>query len=265
MAIAAATLTSTTTVPKGLAVVGGKAWVTASSTDECGLALLRGFLSQFQDGFDLPLHLLGIDTTVAEGEGSVIQMGTSASPLTSAADETMLLTSYFNSTGKNAYGMRMLVTKTSVSAGAPRVLTLRAILGHTTGHGPQGANAVDARATLDKTGNTGISGEMHAMESQCRVEDASRTVQGTYAAHKFTNNFQTGNTMPAATTFFLRFVDEGAVKTPLMFDFDSMTAGSSNCIVADTGAVDGIATTHYLRVKDPDGNTGYIAIFGAMS
>jgi len=174
------------------------------------------------------LHLSGIDADAGEGVGSVIQMGTSGTPLTSAEDETELISCYADSTGKNIYGMRIQVTKTSVSAGAPRGLTIRAELGHTTGNGPQGANAVDARATLDKLGGTGISGEMHAMESQCRVEDTTRTVQGTYAAHKFVNNFQTGNTMPAATTFFVRFRDEGSVKTPYLFEISGTTQGSGN-------------------------------------
>jgi len=178
------------------------------------------------------LHLSGIDADAGEGIGSVIQMGLVGTPLTSSEDETELISCYGESTGKNIYGMRMQVEKTSTSAGAPRGLTIRAILGHTTGNGPQGANAVDARATLDKNGATGISGEMHAMESQCRVEDTTRTVQGTYAAHKFTNNFQAGNTMPASTTFFVRFRDEGTVKTPRFFELTGSTAGSGNLLGA---------------------------------
>jgi len=174
------------------------------------------------------LHLGGIDADAGEGVGSVIQMGTSGTPLTSAEDETELISCYADSTGKNIYGMRIQVTKTSVSAGAPRGLTIRSVLGHTTGAGPQGANAIDARATLDKLGGTGISGEMHAMESQCRVEDTTRSVQGTYAAHKFVNNFQTGNTMPPNDTFFIRFRDEGSVKTPCLFEITGTTQGSGN-------------------------------------
>lgn len=173
------------------------------------------------------LCLEGVDTSVDEGEGSTLRMGTSGSPLESDQDETELLSCYFESSGKNAYGMRMQVEKTSVSAGAPRVLTLRAVLSHSTGTGPQGANAVDARATLE-TGNTGISGEMHAMESQCRVDGESRVLQGTYAAHKFTNNFGASNTMPAATTFFLRFYDAGTVKTPFLFGLTGSTQGTDN-------------------------------------
>jgi hypothetical protein len=67
MSISAATLTSSTTVPDGLAIVGGQAWVSASGSDECGLALLRGFLSQFQDGLDLALNF-GSDGAGVDGK-----------------------------------------------------------------------------------------------------------------------------------------------------------------------------------------------------
>ena len=192
---------------------------------------------------------------------SSFALGTSSSPETSATNEKEFIGCYLESSGQTSYGMRIQLEKTSATAGAPRALTLRTILGHSSGFTPQGANSVDARVTLE-TGNTGISGEMHAMESQCRVDAESRVVQGTYAAHKFTNQFGANNTMPAST-FFHRFYDAGDVKTPLMYDFSGLTADSSNCIVADTGAVP--ASTYYLRVKCPDDSTGYIPICGGLS
>lgn len=77
MAVAAATLSSTTTVPASLAEVGGQAWVSANGTDESGLALMRGFLSQFQDNCDLPLHVAVFDADTA-GSGIALDATTTA-------------------------------------------------------------------------------------------------------------------------------------------------------------------------------------------
>lgn len=163
---------------------------------------------------------------------SGMEMGTSSVPLASATNEKEWLSCYFESSGQTSYGMRIQIEKTSATAGAPRAVTLRTILGHSSGHAPQGANSVDARVTLE-TGNTGISGEMHAMESQCRVDAQARSVNGTYAAHKFTNNFGANNTMPV-DTFFLRFYDAGTVKTPRLFGFTGLTAGTGNLYYNET-------------------------------
>lgn len=167
-------------------------------------------------------------------------------------------------TDGNVYGAFIYLKQTADTTGSPRTLTLWNVVSHPTTTTCTGANALHANTYFD-TGCTGVAGEAHAAASHLIFATETRTVQGTYCAHKFVNEFEANNTMPGLTTFFLRFHDAGAVKTPLMFDFNSCEAGASNCIVADTGAVDGIATTHYLRVIDPDGNLGYIAIFGAMS
>jgi len=168
---------------------------------------------------------------------------------------------YLQSSGSSAHGLRIELEKTSSTAGAPRTLTVRSTLSHTSGYAPSGANCIDAQTELG-TGNTGISGEAHAMESKMRVAEESRVVQGTYAAHKFTNQFKTGNTMPAST-FFHRFYDVGPVYTPLMFDFSGLTAGAAYCIEADIGAQG--TPAYYLRVKMPNGSTGYICILGNHS
>lgn len=201
--------------------------------------------------------------TASTGAFTTLAMGTSGTPLTSSTEENKFFSCYYTATGKNIFGWYLSLSQTYVTDGAPRGLTIRTSLDHASGHGPQGANSVDARVTLG-AGNTGISGEMHAMESQLKVDTDTRSVQGTYAAHKFTNYFKTGNTMPA-TTFFLRFVDQngGNVATPFMFDFSGITAGASNCIEADSGAVGTVYG--YMRVKDPAGATGYIPIYADHS
>jgi len=167
---------------------------------------------------------------------------------------------YLESSGSSAHGLRIELDKTSSTAGAPRTLTVRSTLSHSSGNTPSGANCIDAQTEL-ATGNTGISGEAHAMESKMRVAQEDRVIQGTYAAHKFTNQFKTGNTMPAGT-FFHRFYDVGPVYTPLMFDFSGLTAGSSNCIVVNTAALQTAA--YFLRVKMPNASTGYIPILGSL-
>ena len=202
-------------------------------------------------------------TTASTGAFTTLAMGTSGTPLTSSTEEKKFLSCYYTATGKNIFGWYLSISQTYATSGAPRGLTIRTSLDHTTGHAVQGANSVDARVTLGAD-NTGISGEMHAMESQLKVDADTRSVNGTYAAHKFTNYFKTGNTMPA-TTYFLRFVDQNGtnVATPFMFDFSGITAGASNCIEADTDAVG--TPSGYIRVKDPAGATGYIVIYGDHS
>jgi len=201
---------------------------------------------------------------VFNGVGSsspAFAVGVSGTPISSAVDDKIFFGIYLKSTGGSAHGLRIELEKTSATAGAPRVLTLRAYLKHASGHAPSGANCVDAQTELE-TGNTGISGEAHAMESKMRVAEENRVVQGTYACHKFTNQFKTGNTMPA-TTFFHRYYDVGPVYTPLMFDFSGLTAGTAYCIEQDTGAQG--TPAYYLRVKMPNGSTGYICILGDHS
>ncbi|MBE9570781.1 MAG: hypothetical protein IMF11_09140 [Proteobacteria bacterium] len=195
--------------------------------------------------------------------GACIEMGTSGTPLSSSTEEHHFLSSYYTAAGKNIFGWYLSISQTYATDGAPRGLTIRTSLDHTSGFGPQGANSVDARVTLGDT-NTGISGEMHAMESQLKIDADTRSLNGTYSAHKFTNYIKDGNTMPA-TTFFLRFVDQNgaSVATPLMFDFSGITAGASNCIVANSGAL--AAAEYFLRVKSPDGGTGYIPILSALN
>lgn len=126
----------------------------------------------------------------------------------------------------NTFGMSIDATKSANTSGAPRGLTVRTLLEHPTGNTPSGANGVDARVTLQDS-NTGIAGEMHAMESQCKIEDDTRSVNGTFAAHKFTNYIKAGNTMPVGT-YFLRFYDAGTVKTPRFFELTGSTAGTDN-------------------------------------
>ena len=188
-------------------------------------------------------------------------LGTSSSPETSATDDKIFMGVYLESSGSSAHGLRIELEKTSSTAGAPRTLTVRSTLGHSSGNAPSGANCIDAQTEL-ATGNTGISGEAHAMESKMRVAEESRVVQGTYATHKFTNQFKTGNTMPAST-FFHRYYDVGPVYTPLMYDFSGLTAGAAYCIEEDTGAQG--TPAYYLRVKMPSGSTGYICILGNHS
>jgi len=192
---------------------------------------------------------------------SSFALGTSSSPETSATDDKIFMGVYLASSGSSAHGLRIELEKTSSTAGAPRTLTVRSTLGHSSGNAPSGANCIDAQTEL-ATGNTGISGEAHAMESKMRVAEESRVVQGTYAAHKFTNQFKTGNTMPAST-FFHRYYDVGPVYTPLMFDFSGLTAGAAYCIEEDTGGQG--TPAYYLRVKMPNGSTGYICILGNHS
>ena len=187
-------------------------------------------------------------------------LGTSSSPATSAADDKIFMGVYLQSSGSSAHGLRIELDKTSSTAGAPRTLTVRSTLSHSSGNTPSGANCIDAQTEL-ATGNTGISGEAHAMESKMRIAEESRVIQGTFAAHKFTNQFKTGNTMPAST-FFLRFYDVGTVYTPLMFDFSGLTADSANCIVANTASLQTAA--YFLRVKMPNAATGYIPILGGL-
>ena len=182
---------------------------------------------------------------------------------TSATVDEKFIHFSFQSTSAtgSVHAMRIDLEQTVNTTGAPRALTLRTDLKHPSGHTISGGNCVDAQIQL-YTGNTGISGEMHAMESKMRIAEETRNVQGTYCAHKFTNQIKTGNTMPA-TTFFHRFYDVGPVYTPLMFDFSGLTAGASNCIVANTAAL--AAAEYFLRVKSPDGGTGYIPILSALN
>ncbi|MBE9570162.1 MAG: hypothetical protein IMF11_06030 [Proteobacteria bacterium] len=204
-----------------------------------------------------------VSKIVFDEVGTGIVMGSSGTPLSSSIEEHKFIDCHYTAEGKNIFGWYLSLSQTYAIDGAPRGLTIRTSLDHTSGHGPQGANAIDARATLGAT-NTGISGEMHAMESQLKVAADTRSLNGTYAAHKFTNYFKDGNTMPA-TTFFLRFVDQNgsSVATPLMFDFSGLTAGAANCIVANSAAL--AAAEYFLRVKSPDGGVGYIPILSALN
>ena len=221
------------------------------------------------DVSDGDMTLSGIKVTVPTATNAVyvaggnIAMGTSAARLSSTTEEDRFLSCYYTAAGKNIYGWYLNISQTYATDGAPRGLTIRTSLDHTSGSGPQGANSVDARVTLGDT-NTGISGEMHAMESQLKIDADTRSLSGTYSAHKFTNYIKDGNTMPA-TTFFLRFVDQNgaSVATPLMFDFSGLTAGASNCIVANTAAL--AAAEYFLRVKSPDGGVGYIPILSSLN
>ena len=199
--------------------------------------------------------------TVTSLTTSSFALGTSSSPETSATDDKIFMGVYLSSSGSSAHGLRIELEKTSSTAGAPRTITVRSTLSHSSGNTPSGANCIDAQTEL-ATGNTGISGEAHAMESKMRVAEENRVIQGTYAAHKFTNQFKTGNTMPAGT-FFHRFYDVGPVYTPLMFDFSGLTAGAAYCIEADSGAQG--TPAYYLRVKMPNGSTGYMCILGNHS
>lgn len=201
---------------------------------------------------------------VYNGVGSsspMFAVGVSGTPITSAVDDKIFFGIYLKSTGSSAHGLRIELQKTSASAGAPRTLTVRCELRHASGNAPSGANCIDAQTEL-YAGNTGISGEAHAMESKMRVAAETRVVQGTYCCHKFTNQFKAGNTMPAGT-FFHRYYDVGPVYTPLMYDFSGLVAGASNCIEADTGAQG--TPAYYLRVKMPNGATGYICVLGNHS
>jgi len=202
--------------------------------------------------------------TVTSLTTDAISMGSSSSHVTSATVDKRFADWYLtsSSTSGNAYGLRIEMKKSAISTGSPRTLTLWCVLDHPSGHTAGGGNALHSNTYLS-TGNTGIAGEAHAMASHLIVASESRTVQGTWCAHKFVNEFEANNTMPANSTFFARFHDAGTVKTPLMFDFSGLTADSANCIVADTGAVP--ASTYYLRVKCPDDSTGYIPICGGLS
>lgn len=213
-------------------------------------------------GIDIGSCTTGIAFTGTHS-GSCMVMGTSGTPLSNSTEEHHFVDAYYTAAGKNIFGWYLSISQTYATDGAPRGLTIRTSLDHTSGHTVQGANSIDARVTLGAT-NTGISGEMHAMESQLKVDADTRSLNGTYAAHKFTNYFKDGNTMPA-TTFFLRFVDQNgsSVATPLMFDFSGITAGASNCIVANTAAL--ASAEYFLRVKSPDGGTGYIPILSALN
>lgn len=237
----------------------------ASSTIFNGLQIDASGL----DVSDGDMTLSGIKVTVPAATNAIyvaggnIAMGTSGTRLSSTTEEDRFLSCYYTAAGKNIYGWYLNISQTYATDGAPRGLTIRTSLDHTSGFGPQGANSVDARVTLGVT-NTGISGEMHAMESQLKIDADTRSLNGTYSAHKFTNYIKDGNTMPA-TTFFLRFVDQNgsSVATPLMFDFSGLTAGASNCIVANANAL--AAAEYFLRVKSPDGGTGYIPILSALN
>lgn len=166
-----------------------------------------------------------------------------AAEATSATADNIFFALSFTYTGTtgSVYGMRIDLEQTSVAAGAPRALTLRTDLKHTSGHAPQGANCVDAQAQLYGTGNDGISGEMHAMESKLRIGTVTtpRVVQGTYAAHKFTIQIKDDNTMPTGT-YFCRFYDVGTLKSPFLFGFSGLgTAADDATVLFRTGGVNG--------------------------
>ena len=202
------------------------------------------------------------DLKADEIQANSLIMGTSALPIISdVADKKFVSFQFRGTSSGSVYGMRIDLEQTVLSSGAPRALTLRTDLKHPSGHALQGGNCLDAQIQL-YTGNDGIAGEMHAMESKFRIAEESRTIQGTYCAHKFTAQIKTGNTMPAGT-FFLRFYDVGPVRVPLFADFSGLTAGASNCIVANTAAL--ASAEYFLRVKSPDGGTGYIPILSALS
>ena len=196
-------------------------------------------------------------------EANSLIMGTSSAPIITDVADKKFFSMYLRSTSisGSVYGMRIDLEQTGLTTGAPRALTLRTDLLHPSGHAVSGGNCVDAQIQL-YTGNDGISGEMHAMESKFRIAEESRNVQGTYCAHKFTAQIKTGNTMPAGT-FFLRFYDVGPVRVPLFADFSGLTAGGSNCIVANTAAL--ASAEYFLRVKSPDGGTGYIPILSGLN
>lgn len=195
---------------------------------------------------------------------NVTETGTSTQPITSATPNQRFFDINLKSTSTSghAYGMRIELEKSTSSSGAPRTLTLWCVLSNTTGYGAGGANALHANTYIG-AGNSGVVGEAHAAASQLIIAADTRTAQGTWCAHKFVNEFGANNTMPSTTTFFLRFHDAGTVKTPLMFDFSNLTAGASNCIEADTGAVG--TPSHYLRCKMPGGATGYMVVYDGHS
>jgi len=196
--------------------------------------------------------------------GAPLDCDTAQDPHAASGNKIPLYANLTSSiTDGNVYGAWIHLKQTADTTGSPRTLTLWCVVSHPTTTTCAGANALHAQTYVD-TGCTGVTGGVHAAASHLIVAEEERTIQGTYCAHLFVNEFEDLNTMPAST-YFLRFHDAGAKYTPFMFDFSGLTEGAARCIDADTTALDGIATTYKLRVIDPAGNTGYIPIMGSLT
>lgn len=197
----------------------------------------------------------GSSTTIASGR-----------PLTSTTAGKKYIDLYINSanTSGDAYGMRLEMKQSAISTGRPRTLTLWCVLAHASGHTAGGGNALHANLYLGGTeagvANDGIAGEAHAMASHLIIAALSRTVQGTYCAHKFVNEIETGNTMPANSTYFVRFHDAGTEKTPVFFEISGTTQGGGKMFdstIDTTGAqidhtlkIDVLGTDYYIPLMD---------------
>lgn len=124
--------------------------------------------------------------------------------------------------------------------------------------------ALDAWCTIGSGADT-ITGLLYGVNATIGAEarSAGKVFTGTYYALFLASNWGTNCTVTQTASFIGCQDWGGGDAMPFLFDFDSLTAGTTNAIEQDTGAVG--TPWGYARVICPDASVGYIVIYDGHS
>ena len=162
----------------------------------------------------------------------------------------------------HVYGQRLNIQVSNIASTSSNALRAEIDFTHASGYAIGGGSAIHAAAELG-SGNTGHAGLMAGLNAAIITAAESRSLQGTYTCLSLQTEFKTGNTLPAATTSFIRFANAGAVKAPLLFDMAGVADATDGAWDADTGAVG--TPLGYCKVKTAGGVDGYIVVYDGHS
>lgn len=190
-----------------------------------------------------PIQFINLDNSTSRLMGG----GTNADPLTiSEADKNFLdfrtKNTATSGTSRGIY-FRHFIAGAGQEGEAARFATV--VNGVAATGGVHGAHIA---AVLDATGTS--SGLMAGVRATLEVETATRSLSGTFAALQVDSFIGTGNTMPAASTSFIRVADSGAVAVSALFNIPASTVARKGSAASSS---DGLAiildgVTKYLMV-----------------
>ena len=188
--------------------------------------------------------------------------GTYSAPVTSDAAGETFRQLWAKCTGAgHVYGQRVNIQVSNPAATSSNAIRAELDFTHTSGYAVGGGAAIHAASELGAT-NTGHAGLLAGLNASIIAAADTRSLQGTYCALSCQTEFKAGNTMPAATTSFIRCADAGAVKSPLFLDTSGMASASDGAWETDSGAVSTVLG--YYKIMTAAG-AGYLVVYASHS
>jgi len=160
----------------------------------------------------------------------------------------------------HVYGQRLNIQVTNVAATSSQALRAELDLYPSTAGAPAGGSAGHFAAELGALA-TGVTGLFAGLNASLILSAATRSLQGTYCALSLQSQIKAGNTMPGATTSFIRMADAETLKMPLLFDTEGMATASDGAWEATADALDDTVLGYY-KVRTAAGD-GYIPVLGS--